>query len=81
LAPCQHSLIAKHAQGLPDENKQQRERKLQRFKSPGSAQRFLAIHAATFNAFTHQRHLLRRPHFQELRAGSFRTRAGASATA
>jgi len=58
-----------------------RERKLQRFKSPGSAQRFLAIHAATFNAFTHQRHLLRRPHFKELRAGSFRTWAGASATA
>jgi IS1 family transposase len=48
-----------------------RERKLQRFKSPGSAQRFLAVHAATFNAFTHQRHLLRRPHFKELRAGSF----------
>ena len=58
-----------------------RERKLQRFKSPGSAQRFLAIHAATFNAFTHQRHLLRRPHFKELRAGSFRAWAGASATA
>jgi len=58
-----------------------RERKLQRFKSPGSAQRFLAIHAATFNAFTHQRHLLRRPHFKELRAGSFRTWAGSSATA
>jgi len=58
-----------------------RERKLQRFKSPGSAQQFLAIHAATFNAFTHQRHLLRRPHFKELRAGSFRTWAAASATA
>ena len=58
-----------------------RERKLQRFKSPGSAQRFLAIHAATFNAFTHQRHLLRRPHFKELRAGSFRAWAAASATA
>jgi len=57
-----------------------RERKLQLFKSPGSAQRFLAIHAATFNAFTHQRHL-RRPHFKELRAGSFRTWAAASATA
>ena len=28
------------------------------FKSPGSVQRFLAIYASTFNAFTHQRHLL-----------------------
>ena len=36
---------------------------------------------STFNAFTHQRHLLRRPHFKELRAGSFRTWAEASATA
>ena len=43
--------------------------------------RFLAIHAATFNAFTHQRHLLRRPHFKEFRAGSFRTWAAASAAA
>ena len=49
--------------------------------APGSAQRFLAVHAATFNVFTHQRHLLRRPHFKELRAGSFRTWAAASATA
>jgi len=48
---------------------------------PGSAQRFLAIHAATFNAFTHQRHLLHRPHFKELRTGSFRTWSEASATA
>ena len=39
------------------------------------------IRAATFNAFTHQRHLLRRPHFKELRAGSFRTWAAASAAA
>ena len=58
-----------------------RERKQQRFKSPGSAQRFLAIHAATHNAFTHQRHLLRRSHFKSLRAGSFTTWAEASAAA
>jgi hypothetical protein len=51
------------------------------FKSPGPVQRFLAIHVATFNALTHQRHLLRRPHFKELRADSFCTWAGASATA
>ena len=80
-------LTAEHDRGLRANNRaenshqpiRRRERKLQRFKSPGSVQRFLAIHAATFNAFTHQRHLLRRPHFKELRAGSFRTWAGASA--
>jgi len=74
-------LTAEHDRGLRANNRaenshqpiRRRERKLQRFKSPGSVQRFLAIHAATFNAFTHQRHLLRRPHFKELRAGSFRT--------
>jgi transposase-like protein len=35
-----------------------RERKLQGFKSPRSAQRFLAMHAATYNAFTVPRHLV-----------------------
>jgi putative transposase len=82
-------LTAEHDRGLRANNRaenshqpiRRRERKQQRFKSPGSAQRFLAIHAATFNAFTHQRHLLRRQHFKELRAGSFRTWARASATA
>ena len=82
-------LTAEHDRGLRANNRaenshqpiRRRERKLQRFKSPGSAQRFLAIHAATFNAFTHQRHLLRRPHFKKLRAASFRTWAAASAAA
>ena len=34
-----------------------RELKLQRFKSAGSAQRFLSMHAAVFNTFNVQRHL------------------------
>src|ERR1017187_7991094 len=35
-----------------------RERKMQRFKSAGSAQKFLSIHAAVYNIFNVQRHLV-----------------------
>ena len=34
-----------------------RERKMQRFKSAGSVQKFLSIHAAAYNTFNVQRHL------------------------
>ena len=35
-----------------------RERKMQRFKSPGSAQKFLSTHAAVYNTFNVQHHLI-----------------------
>jgi putative transposase len=37
-----------------------RERKMQRFKSAASAQRFLSVHAAVHNTFNLQRHLVSR---------------------
>ena len=45
-----------------------RERKLQRFKSPGSAQRFLSVHAAVYNTFNIQRHPINRRSLRALRA-------------
>lgn len=48
-----------------------RERKMQRFKSPGSAQRFLNIQSAVYNTFYVQRHLLRRSIFKGLRTDAF----------
>jgi putative transposase len=37
---------------------QRRERKMQRFKSARSAQKFLSAHAAVYNIFNVQRHLI-----------------------
>jgi putative transposase len=46
---------------------------MQRFKSPGSAQRFLSVHAAVHNTFNTQRHLTSRNTLRILRSGAFDT--------
>src|SRR5471032_101539 len=47
-----------------------RERKIQRFKSPGSAQKFLSTHAAVYNTFNVERHLTSARTHRSLRAAA-----------
>ena len=69
-------LTCRHEQGLRKNNRaenshqavRRRERKLQRFKSARSAQRFLSIHAAVHNTFNLQRHLISRSTLRTFRA-------------
>ena len=64
----QLQLTCPHEQGLRKNNRaenshqpvRRRERKMQRFKSARSAQRFLSMHAAVHNTFNLQRHLVSR---------------------
>jgi len=58
-----------------------RERKQQKFKPQGSAQRFLAIHSAVYNVFNTQPHLIRRPTLRLFRAQAHQTWAAATAAA
>lgn len=50
-----------------------RERKMQRFKSAGSAQKFLSTHAAVYNIFYVQRHLTSARTHQAFRAAAMNT--------
>ena len=80
-AMLEMGLSARHEQGLRKNNRaenshqptRRRERKMQRFKSPGSAQRFLSIHAAIQSTFNVQRHLTSRHTHRVLRDEAFQT--------
>src|SRR5665811_1338297 len=50
-----------------------RERKMQRFKSAGSAQKFLSTHAAAYNTFNVQRHLTSARTHRAFRAAAMTT--------
>jgi transposase-like protein len=77
-AKSELGLPARHEQGLRRNNRaenshqpvRRREVEMQRFKSPGSAQRFLSVHAAVHNTFNTQRHLTSRNTLRILRSGA-----------
>ena len=58
-----------------------RERKQQKFKSQGSAQRFLSSHTPIYNTFNTQPHLIRRPTLRLLRAQAHEAWAAATIAA
>ena len=70
-AKAEIGMTARHEKGLRKNNRvenshqpvRRRERKMQRFKSAGSAQRFLSIQAPVHNTFNLQRHLVSRRTF------------------
>jgi transposase-like protein len=80
-------LSARHEQGLRKNNRaenshqpvRRHERKMQRFKSPGSAQRFLSTHAAVCSTFNVQRHLTSRATLRTLRGEALQTWRAATA--
>ena len=55
------------------EHTRAQERQMRRFKSPGQAQRFLAVHSQVHNLFRVGRHLLRAANYRLLRKRSFET--------
>jgi putative transposase len=71
-------LSARHEQGKRQNNRaenahqptRRRERKMQRFKSSGSAQRFLSAHAAVHNTFNVERHLISRKTLKAFRTAA-----------
>jgi transposase-like protein len=86
-AKFQLGLTARHEQGMRRNNRvedshlpvRRRERKIRRFQSPGSAQRFLSVHAAVQNAFNVQRHLVSCNTLRALRGEAFQNWRAATA--
>src|SRR5208282_4985339 len=78
-----------HEQGLRANNRaenshqplRRRERKMQGFKSTKSAQRFVSVHAAVYNTFNVQRHLISRPVHRQFRTAAHNSWSDATAAA
>src|ERR1700730_867441 len=78
-----------HEQGLRANNRaenshqplRRRERKMQGFKSIKSAQRVVSVHAAVYNTFNVQQHLIRRPTHRQFRTAAHNSWSDATVAA
>src|ERR1700731_552191 len=78
-----------HEQGMRANNRaenshqphRRREQKMQGFKSIKSAQRFVSAHAAVYNTFNVQRHLVRRPTHRQFRTAAHNSWSNATVAA
>ena len=78
-----------HEQGLRANNRaenshqplRRRERKMQGFKSAKSAQRFVSVHAAVYNTFNVQRHLISRRIHRQFRSAAHNSWSDATVAA
>jgi putative transposase len=68
-----HERYANNRAEVSHEHTRTQERQMRRFKSPGQAQRFLAVHSQVHNLFRVGRHLLRAANYRLLRTRSFET--------
>jgi len=68
-----HERYANNRAEVSHEHTRAQERQMRRFKSPGQAQRFLAVHSQVHNLFHVGRHLLRAANYRLLRTRSFET--------
>ena len=67
---CQDRYANNRAE-VSHQHTREQERQMRRFKSPGQAQRFLAIHSQVHNLFRLGRHLLKACHYRNFRERSF----------
>ena len=68
-----HERYANNRAEVSHEHTRAQERQMRRFKSPGQAQCFLAVHSQVHNLFRVGRHLLRAANYRLLRTRSFET--------
>jgi len=66
-----HERYVNNCAEVSHEHTRAQERQMRRFKSPGQAQRFLAVHSQIHNLFRIGRHLLRAANYRLLRSRSF----------